>query len=226
MGAEEARHELEPHGPRSLMPQDAIQVPAAHYDSLSYDSRERWMSYWHQAHEVLQVRPDDCLEIGVGNGTVSRYLRASGVPVTSADFDEALKPDVVADVRDLPFEDRAFDVVLCAEVLEHLPFDDVPRALHEVARVTRRRAVFSIPIFTRAFWLSVRLPPFRALRWTWHLPARRRFSFDGQHYWEMGARNYPWRVVLATFERSFVLQSQYVVPENPYHYFLIGEPRL
>jgi hypothetical protein len=80
-----------------MMSQNAIQVPAARYDSLSDDSRERWMSYWHQAHEVLQVRPSDCLEIGTGNGTVSRYIRSAGVPVTSADFDEALKPDVVAE---------------------------------------------------------------------------------------------------------------------------------
>jgi ubiquinone/menaquinone biosynthesis C-methylase UbiE len=106
--------EFKPHGDRALMSQDAIQVRAAHYDSLSYDGRERWMSYWHQAHQVLQTRPGDCLEIGVGNGTVSRYLRAAGVPVTSVDFDAALKPDVVADVRDLPFDDRAFDIVLCA----------------------------------------------------------------------------------------------------------------
>jgi SAM-dependent methyltransferase len=217
--------EFKPHGDRALMSQDAIQVRAAHYDSLSYDGRERWMSYWHQAHQVLQAQPGDCLEIGVGNGTVSRYLRAAGVPVTSVDFDAALKPDVVADVRDLPFGDLAFDVVLCAEVLEHLPFGDVPQALQEVARVTRRRAVFSIPVFTRSFWLWVRIPPFRPFRWTGHLPARRGFSFDGQHYWEMGARNYPRRVVVAAFERSFVLQNQYVVPENPYHYFLIGEPR-
>jgi ubiquinone/menaquinone biosynthesis C-methylase UbiE len=202
-----------------------IQVAPSHYTRGAYDTRERWMSYWQQAHEVLRSHPAEVLEVGVGNGTVAAYLRAAGVDLTTVDFDQALQPDVVADVRGLPFEEDSFDVVLCAEVLEHLPFDEVPLALAQLARVARRRAVISIPVFGRAFRLSVRIPPFAGRQWSWHLPARHSFSFDGQHYWEMGATNYRRRKVLSVFERYFMIERRYVAPENPYHYFVIGSPR-
>jgi ubiquinone/menaquinone biosynthesis C-methylase UbiE len=51
----------------------------------------------------------------------------------------------VADVQELPFEDGAFDVVVCFEVLEHL--DEAERAVNEFARVLARDgfAVVSSP---------------------------------------------------------------------------------
>jgi len=42
---------------------------------------------------------------------------------------------VVADLTCLPFEDRSFDLVICSQVLEHIP-DDVT-ALRELARVLK-----------------------------------------------------------------------------------------
>jgi SAM-dependent methyltransferase len=44
---------------------------------------------------------------------------------------------VEADVRRLPFRDAACDLVLMADILEHLPPEDVPTALAEAARVLR-----------------------------------------------------------------------------------------
>jgi ubiquinone/menaquinone biosynthesis C-methylase UbiE len=41
-----------------------------------------------------------------------------------------------ADVQQLPFEDGAFDLVVAAYMLYHVP--DLPRALGEIARVLRR----------------------------------------------------------------------------------------
>jgi SAM-dependent methyltransferase len=48
-------------------------------------------------------------------------------------------------VTDLPLGDGAFDVALCAQVLEHLPWADVPRALRELARVSRTGVVLTVP---------------------------------------------------------------------------------
>ncbi len=40
-------------------------------------------------------------------------------------------------LTDLPYEPSAFDRALCLDVLEHLPFDEQPRALAELHRVLR-----------------------------------------------------------------------------------------
>lgn len=78
-----------------------------------------------------------------------------GVDLAEADVPE-LRP-VQADVRSLPFDDRAFDVVLCISTLEHIGRDNtvygleaerdargLPQALRELSRVGGRVLV-SVP---------------------------------------------------------------------------------
>ena len=47
----------------------------------------------------------------------------------------------------LPFDDAEFDLVTAFETLEHLPPDDVPHALAEIARVSRSYVLATIPSF-------------------------------------------------------------------------------
>lgn len=46
-------------------------------------------------------------------------------------------------IEDLPFEDDSFELVICLEVLEHLP--EPGRALRELARVSAGNLVISVP---------------------------------------------------------------------------------
>ncbi|KJS33447.1 MAG: methyltransferase [Desulfatitalea sp. BRH_c12] len=50
-----------------------------------------------------------------------------------------------ADITDLPFADHSFDLVICSEVLEHIP--DHQRAMSEIVRVLKpeRHLVVSVP---------------------------------------------------------------------------------
>lgn len=50
------------------------QVPKEHYFE-GYDEKARWISYWHQINEVLKTNARTVLEVGIGNGTVSDYLK-------------------------------------------------------------------------------------------------------------------------------------------------------
>ncbi|MFH1092011.1 MAG: class I SAM-dependent methyltransferase [Pseudomonadota bacterium] len=54
---------------------------------------------------------------------------------------------LTADVTDLPYADESFDLVICAEVLEHIP--DHNKALAELVRVLKpgRNLVVSVPRF-------------------------------------------------------------------------------
>ena len=90
------------------------QVKRDYSYKITYDTKERFCSYWHQIHEVLSLKnPGEVLEVGIGNRFVSRYLRDRGVNVTTLDIDKDLKPDVVGAVLDIPFPKASFQVVMC-----------------------------------------------------------------------------------------------------------------
>lgn len=98
---------------------------------------------------------DSVLEIGCGEGFVSgqlseRHAGGSYVGVDlSADDIAKLKakfPGVEAhegSIYDLSFLDRDFDVVVCAEVMEHL--DDPGAALEQILSRNPNRLVLSVP---------------------------------------------------------------------------------
>ena len=62
-------------------------------------------------------------------------------------------------VENLPFKDNSFDLVLCSEVLEHIP--DWKKALSELQRVSRKYIVLTIPLEKAFFWrfFSIIAPP-------------------------------------------------------------------
>lgn len=100
------------------------QVSREHYFK-DYDTKERWVSYWHQINEVLSTGSKSVLEIGLGNGIAADYLKKMGLGVTTVDIDPALNPDYICSVTELTKFLRLtfFDIVLCAEVLEHIPLE-------------------------------------------------------------------------------------------------------
>ena len=197
-----------------------------HYATLRYDTKKRWASYWHQIDETLAVAPASALVVGVGSGVVSDYLRSAGIAVTTLDVVADLQPDLVADLRTIPAEQDAFDVVLCCQVLEHLRYADVPDALKELARVARARVVISLPRRGRYWELAVRIPPLPRFARAGVLPNRRRYRGDDEHHWELGPRAVDQRQFTQLLARHLAIERSYHVPEHPYHQFFICSPRV
>jgi SAM-dependent methyltransferase len=124
--------------------------------------------FMHLLYETLvQTGPQSVLDAGCGEGFVTRFLhrqrpewRLTGVDVNAEALAYARRhPDHTGDVRyrdgdlyDLPFDDDAFDTVLCSEVLEHLDHPD--RALAELRRVAGRSVVISVPREPYFQWLN------------------------------------------------------------------------
>ena len=76
------------------------------------------------------------LDVATGGGHVARRLREAGIEVVSCDPAPGMRPDVVCRAEDLPFADSSFDAVVTRVAAHH--FDDVGRAVSEMARVSAR----------------------------------------------------------------------------------------
>ena len=82
---------------------------------------------------------ETALDVATGGGHVARRLREAGVNVVTVDPAPGMRPDVVSRGEDLPFADETYDLVACRVAAHH--FDDVEKALVEMARVSRDRVI-------------------------------------------------------------------------------------
>lgn len=112
------------------------------------------------------TEPQTVLDAGCGEGFAIHLLSDSvpGVKFTGVD----ISPEAIAyaqehfgddgtfrtgSVYKLPFSDRAFDTVICCEVLEHI--DDPAAAIKELKRVARNYVVISVPREPYFDWLNM-----------------------------------------------------------------------
>jgi SAM-dependent methyltransferase len=79
------------------------------------------------------------LDVATGGGHVARRLSEAGIEVVTVDSAPGMQPDVISRSEELPFADGSFDVVACRVAAHH--FDDVPKAMAEMARVSRDRLI-------------------------------------------------------------------------------------
>ena len=202
----------------------AVQVAKEHYSFGNYMSKGRWVSIWHQLDEVLRLRPRAVLEIGVGTGLFNTAARQLGITVESIDIDPELRPDYVGSVLALPFLDQSYDVVVCFQVLEHLPFDRFGAAMSEIARVSSRHVVLSLPDAESVWRYAFHIPLLGERNVFFRRPrlTAPRHEFDGQHFWEINKAGYPLGRVLAVFdEQSLKLQKTFRVAEYLNHRFFV-----
>jgi SAM-dependent methyltransferase len=131
-----------------------------HGDSLSPREQERIAS-------VLGKIPADVhtiLELGCGDGRIASRL-SNGRLVVGTDLSfrglqscsDQFKR-VQSDIGQLPFADRSFDLVLCCEVLEHLPAAVFTAALREMDRLAKKYVLLSVPYLENLREGSVRCP--------------------------------------------------------------------
>jgi len=196
------------------------------YLNKSYDSKKRFCSYWHQINEIINLNPHKVLEIGVGNGFTSKYLKEKKVNIITLDIDKKLNPDVVGSAVNMPFGNSSFDVVACYEVLEHLPYENFPRALTEIYRVSNSYVILSLPDISRVWHLYLDIPWLGEIKKLIPLPPLRPVRKIGEeHYWEIGDSAHPFRRIINDIKKAgFKIEKTYRVFENPYHRFFILKP--
>jgi SAM-dependent methyltransferase len=98
-----------------------------------------------QLAAICEAARGRVLEVGSGNGVVAAALVAAGREVTALEvtLGSAMETErrahcrvALAGLPALPFADKAFDTVVCAHTLEHVP--DLYAAVRELRRVAHR----------------------------------------------------------------------------------------
>ena len=203
----------------------STQVFDGHYDFSKYVSKRRWNSIWHQLNEVLLLSPSSVLEVGPGSGVFKSVASLFNVEVETIDIDAGVSPDYVASATEMPFPDNVFDVVCAFQVLEHLPYDESLKAIAEIARVGKKKAILSLPDCKPIWQYSIHLPKLGKLKFDIPRPLFRapRHSFDGEHYWEINKEEYPLSRIVADLSKHASVSHTYRVEQNPYHRFFILE---
>lgn len=97
---------------------------------------------WKHVRRYLDPQSHSLLDIGCQELYFYKRLSAT-YEVTAADY-EPRHPEVIQeDVQQLTFADKTFDIVLCQQVLEHVP--DPVKAINELQRVCRRQLIITVP---------------------------------------------------------------------------------
>lgn len=201
------------------------QVDSKHYEGTAYRSLERWVSYWHQLDLVQKTDAASVLEIGMGAGIVTRELQRRGIATKTADIAADLRPDFVCSVTQLTVPDQSFDLVLAAEILEHIHFDDVPQALREMARVSRSHVLISVPHPGFVSSLIVKLPKVRfsllfKIPFFW-----KSRTATPEHYWELGRPGYsvPRFIEVAKAAGLTLVTTKSYVDDPVHRFFLFSK---
>jgi len=203
------------------------QVESALYFSKKYLSLERFISYYYQCDFIRDAEPKRMLLIGVGDGMVPDMLKKMGtVMVTTMDFDSDLNPDVIGDIRELDFPDDSFDLVCAFEVLEHIPLEESEKALEEMARISKRHVIISVPHRRTGFEIVIKFPGIRTilrrdyirLACFFPLPFKG-FAESGQHYWEIDGYHLSLRRFRDILRRNFTVTREQTPVLDYYHHF-------
>jgi len=112
---------------------------------------------WFKPHQQYRLRwlKRHCVGTVMELGTCYGYVLAFCGGQIGVDHNEKsialariLNPKkefVIADIRNLPFPDNYTDTVMVCDVLEHIPWEDIPKALKQARRVAKQKVLITVP---------------------------------------------------------------------------------
>ena len=125
-----------------------------HFHPLKYSIHTR-LRLFHFKHLIPSLSKDmRILDVGCGLGYLTEKI-GEGFFCTGLDLDfnslknnrlRGLKNMLKADASNIPFPDKTFDVIICSEVLEHLPPEIDKRVLKEMARILRPGGIILLSV--------------------------------------------------------------------------------
>ncbi|MFC1724656.1 class I SAM-dependent methyltransferase [candidate division KSB1 bacterium] len=200
-----------------------IQVESSHYFK-GYDTPLRWLSYKIQGQTALKYVSGRVLEIGIGNKTVSNYLKSFGLKLITCDYDISLKPDIVCDICNLPFKRNSFNTVLCFEILEHLSYKKIQNVLEKLKTLTVGHLIISVPHFFGFYGeFQFKIPGISRKTLKLHLPYPYAKITAAGHCWELGRRGSPANRFRRTIgSAGLQIHEEKILSSESFHRVMIG----
>lgn len=194
-----------------------VQVKKEHYKFVEGS----YINLYNQVRDVIDLVQKNkiinprILIIGVGDDLLRIVLKNKfNYAVKTMDIDSDLKPDYVSSVDNLQeVVLEKFDVIVCAHVLEHLPFDYFNKSLEQIKSISDYSLIY-LPIAKFGLSLGAGIYPlfFKKIYFvsTWFF---KKHKFDGQHYWEIGTSGYSIENIRSEVKKYFNIKNEYN-PEN------------
>lgn len=197
------------------------QLARSDYFADSYFEYVQLWSFTEQIRHIREMTKGKIVEVGIGNGFVSSFLKSSGMQVLTCDINENLNPDIVAPVEQLRDHIGVdeYDLISCCEVLEHLPFARFEEVIGQFALLADQLfltlPVSGIKVGAGGFW-TIRWRK-RWFHWWWALPIRRTV-LEPMHFWEIGSScETRLRSLIGILGRHYQAVDTGYFKLNPYH---------
>ena len=163
---------------------------------------QNWHRYYVVIKTVQEVGAKKVLEVGIGNEIIKYCLLTLSINYKSIDINAKLNPNIVCDIREFqPQITESFDCVICTEVLEHMPFNDLSLNLTNIynyltpggsAIITvphREARIMVVSPFSHYTARFISLPYLHTPRGYWNVlinHLKRKVDLDPHHCWEIG----------------------------------------
>jgi len=156
-----------------------------------------WYRYLFMIKELMRFKPKTILEIGEGGGVVKQVMKEAVEKYETMDVNEKLEPTYLNDVRNLMPELKSkFDCVIAGDILEHIPFEDLEKALTNLYAYLKPngRALITIPHRASNFMYmtplqvpkAIRVPTgFLSMGAFYRRFIKRKIWIDPNHLWEI-----------------------------------------
>lgn len=196
------------------------------YFGDSYFTRRQLKSLGEQIYLANRYGGESMLEVGLGNGFVSSFMKRSGKQLVTIDVNPDLNPDYLGSIVDEPyhFQPKEFDTVLCFEVLEHLPWDLFRDAIQSIAILSKGALILSLPRAKQTglnISGTVKFFKFQEKSFDFTIEKKRKDIYSG-HHWELEWKSFcSVKAVTEILKENFSSVSTYTFSGNRYHQFFI-----
>jgi len=202
-------------------------ISKEYYSFQAYNSKQRLLTYWYQISESLELNPKSMLEVGLGTGLVTSYLRNCGIPVKTFDINTKLKPDYNCSILD---SDKLhsvgkYDLVLCSRVLHHINYNEIDLALQNLSSLSNGHVLMTLPVDELRMYfmtrytsssiktLSLKIPNF--IKKTMTKLLKRDI---GSGLWQINSSSDTSKSKLKSLiEEHFIISKSYQIPEDSSH---------